>query len=172
MRLNASPSLSENMSSQQAGSSHLALISNSSKNSSSLSDLLLSRELAFRVAPTLFSSFRYAWEGVCYTFATQRNFRIHTVIGAIALSLSILLQVSAVKMAVIGIMIALVLALELLNTAVESVVDLTVKQSYHDLAKVAKDCAAGAVLMSAIAAVFVAGVILFPPLFAFMMNLS
>ncbi|HEY9711251.1 MAG TPA: diacylglycerol kinase, partial [Oculatellaceae cyanobacterium] len=53
-----------------------------------------------------------------------------------------------------------------LNTAIESVVDLTVKQSYHELAKIAKDCAAGAVLISAIAAVFVAGSLLLPPLFA------
>ena len=62
--------------------------------------------------------------------------------------------------------IGLVLALELLNTAIESVVDLTVKQSYHELAKIAKDCAAGAVLVSAMTAVFVAGSLLLPPLFA------
>jgi len=43
--------------------------------------------------------------------------------------------------------------MELLNTVLESVVDLTVKQSYHELAKIAKDCAAGAVLVSSLAAV-------------------
>ena len=59
---------------------------------------------------------------------------------------------------------AIVMVLELLNTAIESVVDLTVKQSYHELAKIAKDCAAGAVLISAIAAVLVAAFILLPPL--------
>jgi len=53
--------------------------------------------------------------------------------------------------------------MELLNTAIESVVDLTVKQSYHELAKIAKDCAAGAVLVSAMAAVLVVGP-LAPPL--------
>ena len=52
--------------------------------------------------------------------------------------------------------------LELLNTALESVVDLTVKQTYHELAKIAKDCAAGAVLISAIASLFVASFILLP----------
>jgi diacylglycerol kinase (ATP) len=52
-----------------------------------------------------------------------------------------------------------------LNTAIESVVDLTVKQSYHELAKIAKDCAAGAVLISALAALLVAGALLLPPLF-------
>jgi diacylglycerol kinase (ATP) len=56
--------------------------------------------------------------------------------------------------------------LELLNTALESVVDLTVGQSYHDLAKIAKDCAAGAVLLAAIAAVMVGGCLLLPPVLA------
>jgi diacylglycerol kinase (ATP) len=60
----------------------------------------------------------------------------------------------------------MVLVLELLNTALESVVDLTVKHSYHELAKIAKDCAAGAVLIAAIAAIAVAGLILLPRLFA------
>jgi diacylglycerol kinase (ATP) len=54
--------------------------------------------------------------------------------------------------------------MELLNTAIESVVDLTVKQSYHDLAKIAKDCAAAAVLVSAIASLLVGLVLILPPL--------
>jgi diacylglycerol kinase (ATP) len=95
---------------------------------------------------------------------TQRNFRIHTVIGTLAISLGVFLHLSAVEISVICITSGLVLALELLNTAIESVVDLTVKQTYHELAKIAKDCAAGAVLISAIAAVFVAGSLLIPPL--------
>ena len=69
-------------------------------------------------------------------------------------------------MTVIGLTIALVMGMELLNTALESVVDLTVKNSYHELAKIAKDCAAGAVLVSAIASVLVAGSLLLPPLLA------
>jgi diacylglycerol kinase (ATP) len=54
--------------------------------------------------------------------------------------------------------------MELLNTAIESIVDLSVKQTYHDLAKIAKDCAAGAVLTSSLAAILVAGFLLLPPL--------
>jgi diacylglycerol kinase (ATP) len=69
-------------------------------------------------------------------------------------------------MAVIGLTIGLVLAMELLNTAIESVVDLTVKQSYHELAKIAKDCAAGAVLISALVSVLVATSLMLPPLVA------
>lgn len=68
------------------------------------------------------------------------------------------------EIAVIGLTSGLVLTLELLNTAIESIVDLTVKQTYHELAKIAKDCAAGAVLVSALVAVIVAAVLLLPPL--------
>ena len=122
------------------------------------------RDLAWKVAPNLVLSFRYAWAGVSYAFTTQRNFRIHTVIGTLAISLGLFLNVSAIEMAVITLTCAIVMVLELLNTAIEAVVDLTVKQTYHELAKIAKDCAAGAVLLSAIAALIVAVWILLPPL--------
>jgi diacylglycerol kinase (ATP) len=123
------------------------------------------RQLAWKVAPNVFLSFRYAWAGVTYALSTQRNLRIHTIIGAIALGLSWFLQIPVMEVAVIGLTIALVLAMELINTAIESVVDLLVKQSYHELAKIAKDCAAGAVLVAALASVFVAGLLLLPPLY-------
>lgn len=122
------------------------------------------RNLAWQVAPNLFLSFKYAWAGVRYAFVTQRNFRIHTFIGIFAVSLGAFLEVKAMEMAIITMTCAIVMVLELINTAIESVVDLTVKQSYHELAKIAKDCAAGAVLISAIAAVIVAALILLPPL--------
>lgn len=122
------------------------------------------RDLAWQIAPSLLISFKYAWAGLSYAFITQRNFRIHTVIGSLAIALGIFLKLDLVEIAVIGLTIGLVLALELLNTAIESVVDLTVKQSYHELAKIAKDCAAGAVLVSALTAVFIAGSLLLPPL--------
>jgi diacylglycerol kinase (ATP) len=125
-----------------------------------------SRDLAWQIAPTLMLSFKYAWAGLSYAFVTQRNFRIHTVLGTIAVSSGVFLRLSAVEIAVISLTSGLVMALELINTAIESVVDLTVKQTYHELAKVAKDCAAGAVLIAAIASVLVAGSLLIPPLLA------
>lgn len=123
-----------------------------------------SRSLSWHVASNLFVSFRYAWMGVNYAFQTQRNFRIHIVVGLLAIGLSIFLHLSRVEIAIIGLTISAVLTMELLNTALESVVDLTVRQTYHELAKIAKDCAAGAVLISALAAVLVAGSLLLPPL--------
>ena len=130
------------------------------------------RSLAWKVAPNLLLSFKYAWAGVRYAFVTQRNFRIHTLIGTLAVSLGFYLQITSVEMAVITITCAMVMILELINTAIESVVDLTVKQTYHELAKIAKDCAAGAVLLSAIAAVLVASLILLPPLLRLIASVS
>lgn len=122
------------------------------------------RDLAWKIAPTLLISFKYAWSGVHYAFVTQRNFRIHTIMGTLAIGLGVFLQLRPVEIAVICLTSGLVMVMELLNTAIESVVDLTVKQSYHDLAKIAKDCAAGAVLISALASLLVGVALLLPPL--------
>jgi len=122
------------------------------------------RDLAWKIAPSLLLSFRYAWAGISYAFFTQRNFRIHVIVGVLAIALSFYLQLTHVEIAIIGLTTGAVLTMELLNTALESVVDLTVKQSYHELAKTAKDCAAGAVLISALAALLVAGFLILPPL--------
>ena len=120
------------------------------------------RNASFQIATNLLLSFKYAGQGVGYAFRTQRNFRIHLFLGAIALSLSIFFQLSAVSLAIISLTVALVLVLELLNTALEAVVDLTVGREFHQLAKIAKDCAAGSVLIAAIAAVVIAAVLLLP----------
>lgn len=123
------------------------------------------RDLAWKIAPSLLLSFKYAWSGIIYAFFTQRNFRIHVVFGILAIALSLYLQLTRVEIAIISLTIGAVLTMELLNTALESVVDLTVKQTFHELAKTAKDCAAGAVLISALAAVLVASSLILPPLF-------
>ena len=122
----------------------------------------IQRSESFQVASNLLLSFKYAGQGVIYTFRTQRNFRIHLTIGAIALGLSLYLQISAIAFAVISLTISLVLVLEMINTSLEALVDLTVGREFHPLAKIAKDCAAGAVLIAAIAALVVAGVLLIP----------
>ncbi|RCJ21348.1 diacylglycerol kinase [Nostoc minutum NIES-26] len=125
---------------------------------------------SWQVASNLFISFKYAWTGISYSFQTQRNFRIHVGVGVLAIALSVFLHLQPIEIAVIGITSGLVLALELLNTAIESLVDLTVKQTYHDLAKIAKDCAAAAVLVSALVAVLVACILLLPPLVVLIMS--
>ena len=128
--------------------------------------LKYNRDLSWKIASSLATSFRYAWDGLTYAFETQRNFRIHTVIGTLAIGLGLFLHLKPVEISVVGVTIGIVLAMELLNTAIESVVDLTVGQTCHDLARIAKDCAAGAVLVSAMAAIVVGAALLLPPLWA------
>ncbi len=142
-----------------------------STNSKARSNSIELRSLAWQVAPNLVQSFKYAWAGVAYSFKTQRNFRIHTVIGTLAVCLGLVLSLSAVKMAIITLTCAIVMVLELLNTAIEAVVDLTVNNNYHELAKIAKDCAAGAVLIAAMTALLVAVWILLPPLVRLFMQI-
>ncbi|MEM9215727.1 MAG: diacylglycerol kinase family protein [Cyanobacteria bacterium P01_F01_bin.150] len=130
----------------------------------------LNRPLALKVANNLLVSFGYAWQGIAYAFKTQRNFKIHVCLGSIAIGLSFGLHLARVEIAVMGLTIGAVLAMELINTALESVVDLTVKQTYHELAKIAKDCAAAAVLISAGVSLLVAGVLLAPPIMQLILN--
>ncbi len=130
------------------------------------------RAFSWQVASNLFISFKYAGDGLTYAFRTQRNFRIHVIIGALVIALSVFLRLQLIEIAIISLTIGAVLGMELLNTAIEAVVDLTVKQNYHELARIAKDCAAGAVLISALAAVLVASSLLLPPLLAYIQNLA
>lgn len=110
-------------------------------------------------------SFRFAFAGLWYLLRTQRNARIHVIIGAGACALGAWLGISRVEWAVIVFTIALVLILEGLNTAVEAAIDLA-SPNVHPLAKAAKDLAAGMVLIAAIASVAVGLLILGPPLWA------
>lgn len=122
------------------------------------------RDLSWKVASNLWVSFQYAGEGLIYAFKTQRNFRIHTFIGILVIAMGLILHLKSEEVAILGLTVGAVVTLELLNTSIESVVDLTVQQSYHELAKIAKDCAAAAVLISALVSIFVAAVLLLPPL--------
>ena len=126
------------------------------------------RDFSWQVASNLLISFKYAWAGVYYTFQTQRNFRIHVLVGSLAIGLGFFLELKLVEIAIISLTVGAVLVMELLNTAIESVVDLTVKQTYHDLARIAKDCAAGAVLIAASIALLVGCMLLLPPLVVFL----
>ncbi|AWB45404.1 diacylglycerol kinase [Paenibacillus sp. CAA11] len=107
-------------------------------------------------------TFRYAASGIWYGIRTQRNLRIHLVAAVLAIGAAAFFQLSAVKWAVLLLMICLVISLELVNTALESVVDL-VTSDWKQLAKAAKDTAAGAVLVAAIFAVLIGAVLFYEP---------
>jgi diacylglycerol kinase len=116
-------------------------------------------------AVPLLRSFGFAFAGLGFLLRTQRNARIHVVVGTLACMLAAWLGVSRVEWAVLVFTIALVIILEGLNTAVECAIDLASPQ-VHPLAKAAKDLAAGMVLVAAIASVAVGLLILGPPLWA------
>ena len=121
---------------------------------------------AWQVAGDLPASFRYAAQGLVYGFASQRNFRIHVVMGAVVFALGVWLQLPTAQLAVLVLTVAAVLVLELLNTATEAVVDLAIGRRFHPLARIAKDCAAAAVLVAALSSVLIAALLLLPPLLA------
>src|SRR4029078_13536019 len=89
-----------------------------------------------------FESFIHAWNGMIYAFQTQRNARLHVALALVALTLGVALHLSAMEFAVIILAIVDVIAAEMINTVAESIVDL-VTDTYHPLAKIAKDVAAG-----------------------------
>lgn len=113
----------------------------------------------------LLESFRFAFAGLWYTLRTQRNVRIHLGIAAAAIALGLCLNLSADQWALLTLTIGFVLVSEMLNTALEKLVDL-VSPDYHPLAKVVKDVVAGVVLLTAIASVIVGLLVLGPPLWA------
>ena len=108
----------------------------------------------------VFKSFKYAWNGIVYCFTAQLNYRIHILGFLFLLLTAYYFQFEKWELIVCLILSALVFFAELLNTAIESLVDLTT-QEFSELAKVAKDCAAGAVLVLAVFAMVVWGIIVF-----------
>jgi diacylglycerol kinase (ATP) len=100
----------------------------------------------------------YAARGIAYAWRNERNFRLEVCLGAVALGLAVLLGAEVVP---VLLCCALVLSLELMNTALEAIVDL-VSPTFHPLARIAKDVAAGAVLVSSAVSLIV-GVSVFYP---------
>ncbi|MFT4968551.1 MAG: undecaprenol kinase [Chitinophagales bacterium] len=110
-----------------------------------------------------FKGFYHAFDGIKYAFQTQINMRFHLVVGAIVIVAGIILHLTRIEWAFIALSITLVLSAELFNTAIESLTNLATKE-IHPLAKVAKDCAAGAVLITAIFAIIIGCLVFIPHL--------
>lgn len=110
--------------------------------------------------------FLYAIAGVFAAVRGERNMRIHLVAAAAVVSLGAWLGLSACEWAAILISCALVMSLECLNTAIEAAVDLA-SPEIHPLAKKAKDCAAGAVLLAATGSAIVGCIVFVPKLMSF-----
>ena len=109
----------------------------------------------------LYKSFGYAFQGIFNTIRTERNIKIHCVAAILVTIFGIWLQISKTEWMICFILFGLILALELVNTAVEATVDLFTEER-KPLAKKAKDAAAGAVLVAAIFAAVI-GILIFIP---------
>lgn len=107
----------------------------------------------------IFKSFKFALKGIIYTLKNERHMRIHVVASLCVFILSLFFNLNAEKYALLFLTIALVMSCEMINSAIECVVDIFAKD-YNSVAKAAKDMAAGAVLLVAGFSVAV-GLILF-----------
>ncbi|MFP4660710.1 MAG: diacylglycerol kinase [Halanaerobiales bacterium] len=108
----------------------------------------------------LSDSFNYSIEGFVHTLRTQRNMKIHFFIAFMVLLASLFLDISKIELIIIFFSISLVIAMELVNTAVEVIIDM-ITPEYRFRAKIAKNISAAAVLMAAINALIVAYLIIF-----------
>ncbi len=116
------------------------------------------RELA-----AFFNSFVYAWHGLTYAVRTQRNARVHMVLALVAILLGVALHISPVEWAMVFTAITLVFIAEMFNTVAEACVDLVTRE-YNPLARIAKDVAAGAVLLNAMLSVLIGALVFIPHL--------
>ena len=107
-----------------------------------------------RRPPPILESFNYAFEGIIHVLRTQRNMRIHFLAAALVLIAALAFGVAKIELIALLLAIAFVLIAEMINTAVEAAVDVA-STSFDPIAKLAKDIAAGAVLIASVTAVAV-----------------
>lgn len=107
-----------------------------------------------RRAPNLLSSFNFAFEGVIHVLRTQRNMRIHFLVAVGVLLVALVVDVGRLELIALLLAISFVLIAEMINTAVEAAIDVATT-AFDPMAKLAKDIAAGAVLIATVNAVAV-----------------
>ena len=105
-------------------------------------------------SPSILQSFNFAFEGIIHVLRTQRNMRIHFMIAAGVLIAALIVGVSRLELVILLMAISFVLIAEMINSALEAGIDVATT-SFDPLAKLAKDIAAGAVLIATINAVAV-----------------
>jgi undecaprenol kinase len=113
---------------------------------------------------SLFKSFKFAFNGLETAISKGRNFRIQILVGAASVIMGIIYRISSFEWLSLILIIASVLILELINTAVEEIVNM-VSPEIQVRAKIAKDVSAASVLIAAIASVFIGAVIFIPRIF-------
>ncbi len=110
--------------------------------------------MSARGAPGIFDSFNHAFEGIIHTLRTQRNMRIHLAVAFVVLVTALIVNVTKLELIALLISITFVLIAEMINTAVEAAIDIATT-SFDPMAKLAKDIAAGSVLIASVNAMAV-----------------
>lgn len=112
-------------------------------------------------------SFVFAGQGLSHLFKTQPNAQIHLSLAVLATCLGVFFGLNPLEWCLICLCIGLVIAAESFNTALESLVDLA-SPEYHLLAKITKDTASAAVLILALTALIIGGIIFLPKILTYM----
>lgn len=111
-------------------------------------------------------SFKYASAGVWWALKYNQNLRFHFFAAIIVIIFSIMFHINAFEMGILGVMILVVIVTEMINTVVEEMVDLITKE-HRQQAKIAKDVAAGMVLLSAVGSIIVGFLVFVPHILTF-----
>ncbi len=109
-------------------------------------------------------SFKHAWDGFVFVLVTQKNAWIHLFFTIVVIIAGLVLKINLVSWLAITISIGLVWSMEIVNTAIEALVDL-VSPQFHPTARIAKDAGAAAVLVTAFISVIVGLIVFLPAIF-------
>jgi diacylglycerol kinase (ATP) len=109
----------------------------------------------------LVKSFKYAFEGIYYSFNSDQNLIVHFIAAILVIIVSLFLRVTPFEMGILGLTILLVIAAEMINSAIEKMVDL-ITNEHRKEAKIAKDVSAGMVLLISMGSVVIGILILLP----------
>lgn len=119
-----------------------------------------SNEISFK-SKNIIEAMGNALRGIAYTLKLEKNIKIQLVFAILAVILAIILKSELIEIVCLMLTIGIVIFAEMVNTAIETAVDL-VTQKYNVKAKIAKDVAAGAVLISAINSIVIGSLIFIP----------
>ena len=111
----------------------------------------------------LINSFKYSVEGLSYSFKYNQNIKIHIIIAFVVILVGLFLGLSKIELLTVSIMIVLVISSEMINTAIEEVINLLVNEHRQE-AKIAKDVSAGMVLLVSVFALIVGFFVFLPHL--------
>jgi len=110
---------------------------------------------------SLSRSFGYSLEGFLHALRQNRNLRIHLIVAMVVVILSIFFRINKYEMSILGVVVLLVISSEMINTAIEEMVNL-ITQEHRKEARIAKDVAAGMVLVAAVGSVIIGSIIFTP----------